>query len=162
MQNLRIKEFHKINWLVMKVEFSTNFLKKESTTCTLSEVMEHIEELVSFVNKWPKEVLKSVLLVFQKLSIMTSQSLTNHSVLRLQSLKVLRPFVQHMLKVLVLIMVWVWSDWWAEMQDLLLCKLQTAVEMSMSVLFQNSNLVNIYFIQTSKVNLVFLNTFTNN
>ena len=162
MPNLRIKEFHKINWLVMKVEFSTNFLKKELTTCTLSEVMEHIEELVSFVNKWPKEVLKYVLLVFQKLSIMTSQLLTNHSVLRLQSLKVLRPSVQHMLKVSVLIMVWVWLDWWAEMQDLLPCKLQTAVEMSMSVLFQNSNSVNIYFIQTSKVNLVFLNTFTNN
>lgn len=162
MPNLKMKEFHKINLLVIKAKFWTLFSKKESITFILLEVMEHIEELVSFANKWPKEASKSVLSVFQKPSIMTSQLLTNLSVLRLQFLKVLRPFVRLMLRVLVLITVWVWSDWWVEMQDLSPCKLRTAVEMLMSVLFQNLNSVTFYFIQISKVNLVFLNTFINN
>lgn len=51
MPNLKMKEFHKINLLVMKAKFWTLFSKKESITFILLEVMEHIEELVSFANK---------------------------------------------------------------------------------------------------------------
>lgn len=55
-QNRKIKEFQKINFMVMKAEFSMLSLKKELTMFTLLVVMELIEEFKSCANKWPEEV----------------------------------------------------------------------------------------------------------
>lgn len=133
--NQKMKEFLSKSWLAMRQEFSTLFSKKESTMFTLSEVTEPIEACPFCVKKWRRETFRFASLVFQKLSTMTFQSLTNPSVSKLQFLKVSKPSDQLTLKVSVSITVWVWSDWWVEMPVLLQCKLPTAVEMLMFASF---------------------------
>lgn len=140
--NQKMKESLSKSWLEMKPEFSMLFSKKESIMFTLSEVTEPIEVCPFCAKKWLNETFRSASLVFQKLLTMTFQSSINLLVSKLQFLKVSKPSDQLTLKVSVSIMVWVWSDWWVEMPDLLQCKPQTAVEMLMFASFHNLNLVN--------------------
>ena len=121
--------------LVVPEEDSTNkislklLLIEKLISCMSLEEMELIEELQFYHNKLKKGNYKSALSVFQRLLIMIFPLSTNPLGFKLLSPRVLELSGLHMCRVGELIMVWVLSGWWVEMQDSLLWLLLMPVEM---------------------------------